>query len=166
MLYITLKDFLPLVITIKESGIHSMTIVHINWFGAYRFDHHFNEREISLQKGIYAIYRVFGGKETLLYIGLTTRSFQKRLNEHDKDWLSNVRGELKIRLGVLEFPNGGRYSEQKLKDVESLLIVWHKPSMNTSSTVYYRRRFNLVIINNGRRGLIEKRVAAEHLDWA
>ncbi len=142
-----------------------MTTVHIRWFGAYSLDDFYN-REITLNKGIYAIYRVYGGKETLLYIGKTKRSFMQRINEHNKDWLGNVRGQIKIRLGILEFPNGGKYSEKKLADVESLLILWHSPVENTKSLEYYRGRVKLEVINMGRKGLIAKKVSTEDLVWA
>lgn len=142
-----------------------MTIVHIRWFGAYSLDN-FYTKDIALYSGIYAICRVYGEKETLLYIGKTSRTFCQRINEHQKDWLWNVKGKILIRLGLLEFPDSGRYSAKKLTDVESLLILWHLPKENTTSTCFYRGRVDLEIINVGRRGLIEKRVSTSNLDWA
>ncbi|QED50019.1 GIY-YIG nuclease family protein [Cytobacillus dafuensis] len=141
-----------------------VTAVHIRWFGAYSLDH-FYTKDIALHSGIYAIYRVYGEKETLLYIGKTSRNFWQRISEHNKDWLWNVKGKIKIRLGLLEFPDGGRYSAKKLADVESLLILWHLPKENTTSTCYYRGRVDLEIINFGRRGLLDKKVTAKELDW-
>jgi hypothetical protein len=142
-----------------------MTIVNVRWYGPYSLDSYYN-KDISLSSGIYAIYRVFGGKETLLYIGKTSRDFFSKISEHDKHWLWGVKGDIKIRLGLLEFPNGGKFSLQKLSDVESLLILWHKPKWNTSSTVYYRGRFNLEVNNLGRRGFLDKTVSAYDLEWA
>jgi len=142
-----------------------MTIVHIRWFGAYSLDGFYN-REIALNKGIYAIYRVYGGKETLIYIGKTKRNFIQRLNEHNKEWLWNVRGQIKMRLGILEFPNGGKYSEKKLADVESLLISWHRPVENTQYAKNYSGRPELEIINMGRRGLIDKKISTEDYELA
>ncbi|WBL17536.1 GIY-YIG nuclease family protein [Sutcliffiella sp. NC1] len=141
-----------------------MTTVHVRWYGAYSLDNFYN-KEIALYTGIYAIYRVYGEKETLLYIGKTTRSFWKRISEHHKDWLWSVKGKIQIRFGLLEFPNGGRYSAKKLADVESLLILWHLPKENTISTCYYRGRVDLEVINHGRRGLLAKRISANELDW-
>ena len=142
-----------------------MTTVHIRWYGAYNLESFFN-KEISSYSGIYAIYRVYGEKETLLYIGKTGRSFWQRVKEHNRDWLWNVKGTIKIRLGLLEFPNGGRYSDKKLADVESLLILWHLPKKNTKTTCYYRGRFDLEVINFGRRGLLDKMISTENLEWA
>jgi len=142
-----------------------MTTVHIKWYGAYGLDN-FYTKEIALYSGIYAIYRIYGEKETLLYIGKTSRTFWQRISEHQKDWLWNVKGKIKIRVGLLQFPDGGRYSARKLADVESLLILWHLPKENTTSTGYYWGRFDLEVINIGRRGLLDKRVWARELDWA
>ncbi len=75
-------------------------------------------------------------------------------------------GQIRIRIGLLEYPEGGRYSDKKLADVESLLILWHTPIENTTSSIYYRGRINLEIINIGRRGLIDKKVSALDLEWA
>ncbi len=84
------------------------------------------------------------------------RSFSKRLHEHYKDWIHGARG-IHVRLGILEFPNGGKYSEQKLSDVEALLISWHTPLENTQCTNYYIGRENLEVISFGQRGLIDKK---------
>jgi hypothetical protein len=142
-----------------------MATVHIRWYGAYSLDNFYN-KDIAAYLGIYAIYRVYGEKETLLYLGKTSRTFCQRISEHKKDWLWNVKGKIKIRVGLLEFPNGGRYSAKKLADVESLLILWHLPKENTTSTCYYGGRVDLEVINLGRRGLLDKRVSASDLEWA
>lgn len=142
-----------------------MTMVNVKWFGPFNIET-FYHKEIALNIGVYAIYCVNGEEEILLYIGKTRRNFMQRITEHNKDWLCNVNGQIKIRLGLLEVPNGGRYSVKKLADVESLLILWHAPKENTTSTVYYRGRFDLEVINTGRRGLIDRMVSAIDLEWA
>lgn len=142
-----------------------MTTINVRWFGPYQIEDCFY-KELALSKGIYAIYRMYCGKETLIYIGKTRRSFLLRITEHNKKWLWRIRGQLKIRFGILEYPNGARYSEKKLSDVESLLILWHSPIENTMSTVFYTGRFDLEIINSGRRGAIDKKVSAKDLVWA
>lgn len=77
-----------------------------------------------------------------------------------------MKGKITVRLGIVEIPYGGRFSPKRLSDVESLLITWHTPIYNTSSSVYYRGRFNLQINNVGRRGSIDKSVTTEALVWA
>lgn len=148
-----------------KSMVRIMVTVHIRWYGAYSIDSFFT-KDISLYSGIYAIYNVIGEKETLLYIGKTNRSYFLRISEHNKTWLCNVKGVIKIRVGLLELPNGGRHSVKRLADVESLLILWHTPKENTTCTVYYRGRFDLEVINLGRRGLIDRSVSAIELEWA
>ncbi|MFB5198043.1 GIY-YIG nuclease family protein [Neobacillus sp. KR4-4] len=59
---------------------------------------------MSQNNGIYAIYRIYGSKETFIYIGKTTRSFLQRINEHYNDWLFAVRGQIRIRIEILTFP--------------------------------------------------------------
>ncbi len=68
-----------------------MTVVYIRWSKLYNLSEitHYDE---AFSTGIYAIYRVYGGKEKLLYIRRTKRSFSKRLNEHYKDWVHGARG--------------------------------------------------------------------------
>jgi hypothetical protein len=142
-----------------------MTTVHIRWYGAYSLDD-FYTKELALYSGIYAIYRVYGEKETLLYIGKTSRTFSQRISEHSKAWLGNVKGKIQVRLGLLEFPEGEKYSDQKLADVESLLILWHLPRENTIYASYYCGRENLEILNLGRKGLLDKRISTSNLEWA
>lgn len=127
-----------------------MTKVKVRWFGPYPLDS-MKTRTVSVEKGIYAIYRTFGGKQTLLYIGKTGRNFNQRMYEHNREWLNNVRGSIHLRLGILECPEGEKYSAKKLNDTESLLIHWHAPLYNSSSIVWYRGRLNLEVENVGRR---------------
>ncbi|SME46218.1 hypothetical protein BACERE00185_05051 [Bacillus mobilis] len=141
-----------------------MNVVHIRWSKLYNLSE-INHYEEAFSKGIYAIYRVYRGKEKLLYIGKTKRSFSKRLHEHYKDWIHGARG-IHVRLGILEFPNGGKYSEQKLSDVEALLISWHTPLENTQCTNYYIGRENLEVISFGQRGLIDKKITTQNYEWA
>lgn len=142
-----------------------MESITINWHGPYSLLN-LGYKELAGNIGIYAIYRTYGNKETLLYIGKTERSFSQRLAEHYKDWLYQVKGKITVRLGIVEIPYGGRFSPKRLSDIESLLITWHAPMYNTSSAVYYRGRFNLQINNVGRRTSIDKFVTTEALVWA
>ncbi len=127
-----------------------MEVVTIKWFGPYGF-HTLNHYDISLDKGIYAIYQIFRGKETLLYIGKTSRNFLTRIKEHNY-WLHELKDECRIRLGVIQSGTHQRYSQKKLDDIESLLITWHAPSENTTNSNYYYGRHRLTVLNIGRRG--------------
>ncbi len=92
----------------------------------------------------------------MLYIGQTKRSFIQKIRELNKEWTFDE-SELKITLGIIEFPSGEIYSEKKVKEIKSLLILRHTPLENETSLLYYRGKFNLKIINKGRRGLIVKK---------
>lgn len=80
-----------------------MTTVYIKWHGPYLLNNIIHNQIALNNSGIYAIYRQYIGYETLLYVGKTKRSFLQRLSEHEKQWLSTVRGELKVRFGVHSF---------------------------------------------------------------
>lgn len=78
----------------------------------------------------------------------------------------DVKGKVKVRLGVLEFQDGERFSEKKFNDVEALLITSYQPLENTTNYHWYYGRNNLHIINVGRRGIIDKQVFSNDLEWA
>ena len=124
----------------------------------------FYNREEASKKGIFAISRVYAKTVTLLYIGQTKRSFIQKIRELNKEW-SFDESELKITLGIIEFPSGKIYSEKKVKEIKSLLILRHTPLENETSLLYYRGKFNLKIINKGRRGLIVKKLSTGDLIW-
>lgn len=138
-----------------------MSVVYIHWHGPYTLSS-LPLHSISFSKGIYAIYRVYAGKEKLIYIGQTTRTFLDRIKEHYY-WLGNVRGQIRIRLGILGFPDNQRYSKSKLDDVEALLIVWHSPEENTLNSKWYMGRQDLTVISTGRRGQIDKVISTRDL---
>lgn len=139
-----------------------MTTVYVRWYGPYQLDS-INMRDACYHNGIYAIFRVFGGKESLLYIGKTGRTFVQRLSEHNKDWLWNVRGRIQIRVGILEYVPGEKHSVQKLSDTESLLIHWHSPPFNSTYKDWYYGRNKLEVISLGRRGPLDKKVSTSIL---
>jgi hypothetical protein len=141
-----------------------MEAIKINWHGPYDINN-IGNYDVSNSIGIYAVYRVWGGKESLLYIGKTERSFLNRITEHHKEWVGNVRGQIRLRFGTLEFEQGKHYSSKKLSDVEALLIILNTPSENTMCRYNYFGREGLTVINAGRRGLIKQRVSTEELVW-
>ncbi|EJR32169.1 hypothetical protein [Bacillus mycoides] len=137
--------------------------VHIKWYGMYSITDFYNREEAS-KKGIFAISRVYAKNVTLLYIGKTKRSFIQKIRELNKEWLCDE-SELKITLGIIEFPSGESYSEKKVKEIKSLLVLRHTPLENETSLLYYRGKFNFKIINKGRRGLIVKKLSTGDLMW-
>lgn len=141
-----------------------METVTVQWHGPYSV-HSLPQYDVSYEKGLYVVSTVTNGKERLLYIGKTTRSFHARLKEH-RYWLDAIRGQCRIRLGKMLTGSGLRYSQKRLADVEELLIVSHAPKWNTKSMHYYYGRDKLTVLNIGRRGLLYRRVTTEDLEWA
>ncbi|MFT9493534.1 GIY-YIG nuclease family protein [Anaerosolibacter sp.] len=116
-------------------------------------------------KGIYAIYQQWGNNEKLIYIGKTKRSFVARINEHYASWLHDMRGQLRVRFGIPECEIGRYMTKQKLSDIETLLIHWHKPSENTSCIRFYTGRDQLELLNQGRRGSLDPVIRSLDLDY-
>lgn len=137
-----------------------MRLVTVRWSGPYNLER-ISLYDTALDKGVYSISRVWGDTETLLYIGRTKRQFQQRLREHDY-WLKNYRGQIKIRLGVLDSDPGMDFSEELLAEVEALLVVWNETVENTSNTRSYSGG-ELTIKNIGRRGLIDRNISTDML---
>lgn len=140
-----------------------MENIIINWHGPYNIETMLMHN-VTSNAGIYSISRVWGNNETLLYLGQTVRNFATRLNEHQRNWLNDVRGQIKVRFGMLEFEGGKIFSSHKLNDVEALLINWHKPQYNIMCMNYYYGRDNLTVINKGRRGSLDIRVSTEDFE--
>lgn len=141
-----------------------METIIVNWNGPYAFEN-INTCEVGCENGLYLISRVWGGNETFIYLGKTIRAFTTRLNEHNKCWLGEVRGQIKVRFGVLEFEEGRNFSKNKLSDVEALLINWHNFSFNTQSAKYYYGREKLMVMNRGRKGILKDCVNTDDLQW-
>jgi len=137
-----------------------MQTITIEWYGAFNLER-FNLCALASGNGIYAISRIWGDTETLLYIGRTKREFQRRLREHDT-WLKLYRGQIKVRLGHVE-SNRMSFSERLLADAESLLIIWNETVENTSNVNTYSSGRALTINNIGRRGLLARKVSSDNL---
>lgn len=116
-----------------------MQTITIKWNGAFNLER-FHLCALASGKGIYAISRIWGENETLIYIGRTKREFQKRLREHDT-WLKLYRGQIKVRLGHIEL-NNMHFSEKLLADVESLLIIWNETVENIKCKYIFRKGIN------------------------
>jgi len=139
--------------------------IEINWgfpVSLETFDNNWKSVEI----GIYYISRVFGGKETPIYIGETTQSFRKRIDQHyrHESIFLDKRGEKFIRMGTIVKPqdlSGYDNLPRLLKTIESAIIFEISPVIidglsNISQTVNYTIWYDLHIINSGKRGLIPR----------
>ncbi len=80
-------------------------IIRINWSKPLLLDDAISN-DLSNQQGLYYISRVFGNKETSLYIGIATENntIRKRLKSHKKHWLVLYRGKIFVRIGCVIYP--------------------------------------------------------------
>lgn len=135
----------------------------VKWYGPYSLDRS-NFCDVAYEKGIYMVTRKWGNaQESLQYIGRTTRSLEQRIKEHNW-WLSEMRGNLQIRYGIVEIQPGQRFSGKRLADIEALLIIWHKPKENTVNYDWYYGR-ELTVINKGRYGPLKREVTTLDLEY-
>jgi hypothetical protein len=79
---------------------------------------------LSINPGLYYITRLFGSKETSLYIGKSAHSIRKRLLSHDRHWVHDYRGKICIRIGRIIYPV---HPDAEIIDhAESALIYEHR----------------------------------------
>jgi hypothetical protein len=139
-----------------------MEKITLHWYGPYDLSN-IENHDVTYENGIYAIYRIWGNSQKLLYIGKTERNFIDRIKEHYRNWVGDLRGKVKVRFGILELDKGKRFSKKRLADVESLLILKHQPPENEKSKSFYYGRKKLEILNTGRRGLVDRKVSTIQL---
>ena len=73
--------------------------------------------DLSKIQGLYYITRMFGDKETSLYLGIARyeNTIRHRLRGHDNTWLSSYRGKKFVRIGEIVYP---KYTDNhKLADI-------------------------------------------------
>lgn len=78
---------------------------------------------LALGPGLYYITRLFGKKETSLYIGKATRSIREPICVHDRQWAHDYRGKIYARISRVVYP---QYADSEVLDhAESALIFEH-----------------------------------------
>ena len=103
--------------------------VKVNWSRAVHVDESWNSDNVE-DFGLYFITRRYIRNgiewESPLYVGITTRNFYVRLNEHFKNnarWLQAY-GRKYIKFGKISIYNKDRYKlKSLLTDIESLIII-------------------------------------------
>lgn len=127
--------------------------VTIEWSYPIVYSHAY-EKDKCTENGIYYISRVFGGHETLIYIGKTVDCFSNRLKSHEESWLNTVRGEKYIRFGSIITPK--TYDNDLIEDIESAIIYEMQPQNNYMKTCSYTYRsgYFVNINNTGYRGVL------------
>jgi len=135
--------------------------VNLKWRGPF----HINDISLydeSFAQCLYAICRIWGGKESLLYIGRTKRQLRQRIKEH-MYWLSDSKS-IYIRFGCIELLPNQKWSDKRFADTESLLITALQPPENTQNSKYYCGR-ELDVVNRFKRGPIRKFISSDELLW-
>lgn len=122
---------------LKKGERASNNSVVIKWEDALTIDEAI-ESEKSDSTGLYYISRVFGNKETTLYLGIATKhnTIRHRLKGH-KVWLKEYRGTIKVRMGkviyddllksaTIESLNEACYLYIKYQFDNNLLVIPHQ----------------------------------------
>ena len=97
-------------------------IIRIHWNKPLIFSEAI-ESELSNEQGLYYISRVFGKKETSLYLGIATRNntVRNRLKSHYEHWLSSYRGKIYVRIGCITYPQ--TVSASIISHAESAILL-------------------------------------------
>lgn len=80
-------------------------IIRIHWNQAMLLEDAIAS-DMANTQGLYYITRVFGSKETSLYLGIATKNntISHRLRGHKSNWLHLYRGKLFVRVGNIVYP--------------------------------------------------------------
>lgn len=80
-------------------------IIRISWSEALPLEDAITS-ELAKIQGLYYITRVFGKKETSLYLGIARKSntIKHRLEGHRDWWLPSYRGKIYVRIGNIVYP--------------------------------------------------------------
>ncbi len=113
-------------------------IIIINWRKALPLEQAISS-DLSNTQGLYYISRVFGNKETSLYLGIATQhnTIRNRLKDHSEHWLNLYRGQIYVRLGHVIYPKNPDASI--IDHAESAILYEQKDVFfeNTSKTKTY-----------------------------
>lgn len=135
--------------------------VKVNWSEEVHIDESWEDDNIE-ESGLYFIVRRYVRNgiewESPLYVGITTRNFYDRLNEHFKNnakWLQAY-GRKYIKFGKVSIYNKDKYElKSLLTDIESSIIEeveqeWPGELLNIQQKGSYNYHYNLYIdhINN------------------
>ena len=99
------------------------------------------ESDIAELQGLYYITRIFGTKETSLYLGIATgnNTVKNRLRSHKKEWLYQYRGKIYVRIGRIVYPRN--YDDVMIDHAESAILyeqsnVFYENTCKTKSYTY------------------------------
>ena len=120
--------------------------------------------------GLYYISRIWGGKETVIYVGETLQAFKERIKQHNRcsDKYTQTRGKLIVRLGTIpnSFNFGNMNKKHFMMTLESAIIQNIKDKegvrlFNNRQVKKYTYHYDLDIHNTGYRGKIDEILLTE-----
>ena len=149
-----------------------MRTVRVEWEGPLSLDEVKELDDGDEDCGLYQIYgrHIIFGDDSLLYVGMTTSTFNQRFfsgPDPHISWLVEEEG-VSVYLGrIVEedyAPDPPHWSdwENVLKDAEALTIYWHSPPYNSSNIGTYNGQ-SLIIENEAERGDLCRRLSTTEL---
>ena len=142
-------------------------IIRICWNTPLTFEKAL-ESDLSNIQGLYYISRVFGSKETSLYLGIATQNntIRHRLKSHNEDWLHLYRGEIRVRIGQIVYPK--KIDASIISHAESAILLEQGDVFieNTDKTKSYSYTDLYRIENEGDIFELKSKIRMhEHEDW-
>ena len=88
-------------------------IIRIHWHPPIPFEEALKSN-LTNDQGLYYITRVFGEKETSLYLGIARyhNTIKHRLESHRDKWLFAYRGQIYVRVGHIIYPRNPDIDEK------------------------------------------------------
>lgn len=88
-------------------------IIRIHWHSPIPFEDVLKS-ELTNTQGLYYITRIFGTKETSLYLGIARyhNTIRHRLESHRDKWLHHYRGQINVRVGYIIYPTNMSMDEK------------------------------------------------------
>lgn len=129
-----------------------------------------SEKEVAKNDG--GIYQIYGthpiyGRDVLLYIGLSTKDLDQRLEVHHRNWIKYEYDPVKVYYGtVVESSGNNDYTKKEIiARAEALLIYYCAPAYNSNLISAIEKKYlkeeeeNIVVRNYGRIGSLPTEVS-------
>ena len=142
-----------------------MTKKHtIKWDGPFNVNKVLSEENIGLYQ-IYGTHSIYG-RNVLLYIGMTDKSYKSRFAEHYNSWIKYDYDEVQVYLGNVIDEANLELTTFTLMKIEKLLIYFCAPAYNSQNIFDYRKKdvSDLMIMNIGKIASLPAVVSSEWYD--
>ena len=144
-------------------------IYEIFWDGPFEWREGLKHcRNLHVLHQLYGYHPLYGS-DVLLYIGSSHRDIKRRLRTHEKEWVNEEWGDMRIRLGsirefktwkVQETKKGwAKPSKAVIEAIEALLIYSNQPAYNDRNKSDAEVAQGIRIFNTGRLGSISPEIS-------